>query len=729
MLSTVVVTSTLENNQPIGASSHGEGELASQRVRTSDSTRLLEDVPGVSVYSAGGISGLPVIRGLADDRLRVQVDGMDLMSACPNHMNSVLSYIDPSRVASIDVYAGISPVSTGGDSIGGSIQMKSAPLKFARVGESLLFEGQIGAFYRSNGHARGYNFGASVAGEQAALSYAESNSQSDNYEAAGPFKLPGLPNDFGRISPNEVAASEYSGARNRTLDLALRRSDHLVELGLSEQRIDYEGFPNQRMDMVTLSSTLNPTLPVNYLIDEGEPANVNRLANLRYTGQYGWGVLEGQVFRQRVQHHMDMLPHRNGTMIMPMDTKSTTWGGLLKASIELTETDTVRLGSDFQRYRLDDWWPPIGGPLPGAMCCDDFRNIRDGERDRLGLFAEWETRWTPEWLTLAGLRSDSVRADAGPVQGYSSIPSYQIDADRFNALDRESVDHIWDWTLLTRFSADALQTYEAGIARKTRSPNLYERYPWSTFAMAALMNNFVGDGNGYVGNPDLKPEVAHTVSASADWHDASQEEWGLRFNAYATWVEDFIDAKRCGPPVCSTTSYLTATNAYVLLQYVNQSARLYGFDLSGHRHLGKTGNWGDWSATALVNYIRGENRSTGDNLYHMMPLNAKLTLVHRLGGWTNTAEAQGVAAKTRISQVRNEVTTPGYALFNLRSSYEWKQARLDLEIENVFDTFYLLPLGGAYLGQGNSMTTGGVPWGMSVPGRGRSFNAALNISF
>jgi iron complex outermembrane receptor protein len=139
--------------------------------------------------------------------------------------------------------------------------------------------------------------------------------------------------------------------------------------------------------------------------------------------------------------------------------------------------------------------------------------------------------------------------------------------------------------------------------------------------------------------------------------------------------------------------------------------------------------WGDWSATALLNFIRGENRSTGDNLYHMMPLNAKLTLVHRLGGWTNTAEMQGVAAKTRISQVRNEVTTPGYALFNLRSSYEWKQARLDFEIENVFDTFYLLPLGGAYLSQGNSMTTGGVPWGMSVPGRGRSFNAALNISF
>ena len=40
------------------------------------------------------------------------------------------------------------------------------------------------------------------------------------------------------------------------------------------------------------------------------------------------------------------------------------------------------------------------------------------------------------------------------------------------------------------------------------------------------MNNFVGDGNGYVGNLDLKPEVANTVSVTGDWHDAEQEAWG-----------------------------------------------------------------------------------------------------------------------------------------------------------------------------------------------------------
>ena len=39
------------------------------RVATSDSARLLQDVPGLSLYTAGGVSSLPAIRGLADDRL------------------------------------------------------------------------------------------------------------------------------------------------------------------------------------------------------------------------------------------------------------------------------------------------------------------------------------------------------------------------------------------------------------------------------------------------------------------------------------------------------------------------------------------------------------------------------------------------------------------------------------------------------------------------------------
>ena len=102
-----------------------------------------------------------------------------------------------------------------------------------------------------------------------------------------------------------------------------------------------------------------------------------------------------------------------------------------------------------------------------------------------------------------------------------------------------------------------------------------------------------------------------------------------------------------------------------------------------------------------------------------MPLNAKLAVVQRLGGWTNTAEVQLVDAKNDVSQVRNEIKTAGYGLLNLRSSYEWKQARFDVGIENVFDRLYYYPLGGAYVGQGTPCRqTGGAPYGIRRSGHG-----------
>ena len=112
-----------------------------------------------------------------------------------------------------------------------------------------------------------------------------------------------------------------------------------------------------------------------------------------------------------------------------------------------------------------------------------------------------------------------------------------------------------------------------------------------------------------------------------------------------------------------------------------------------------------------------------------MPLNTKLAVAHSLEAWTTTAELQLVAAKTRVSQVRNEVPTAGYGLLNLRSSYETKRLRFDVGIENLLNRSYALPLGGSYLGQGASMTSLGIPWGVVVPGMGRSVNMALSLRF
>ncbi len=170
----------------------------------------------------------------------------------------------------------------------------------------------------------------------------------------------------------------------------------------------------------------------------------------------------------------------------------------------------------------------------------------------------------------------------------------------------------------------------------------------------------------------------------------------------------------------------TVTNQFVYLQFANQNAHLYGVDVSGFMPLAKTDGLGDFSLSGMLSYVRG--KTSGDNLYNIMPLNAKLAVVQQRGGWTGTVEWHMVAEKRNVSAVRNEMKTAGYGLINLRGSYEWKQVRLDIGVDNLLDKFYHHPLGGAYVGQGATMGMA-VPWGTRVPGMGRSLYAGVTVKF
>ena len=77
----------------------------------------------------------------------------------------------------------------------------------------------------------------------------------------------------------------------------------------------------------------------------------------------------------------------------------------------------------------------------------------------------------------------------------------------------------------------------------------------------------------------------------------------------------------------------------------------------------------------------------------------------------------------------SKVKTEEYSLLHLRSSYQLKNVRFDFGIENALDELYNHPLGGAYMGQGKTMSGTGVPWGELVPGMGRSIYAGVNVKF
>lgn len=669
---------------PLNGARLGSGTLRRRALSSSDTAAILASLPGVAANGGGGFSSMPALRGLTEQRIRITLDGIPVDIACPNDMNTPLSYTDPQTVGSIAVVPGVSPVSMGGDNIAGIIAVESAMPRFAVDGGTLV-TGEASSFYRSNGDAFGGGVTLTVAGKRISATYSGSYTQSDNYDGGG---------NRGVVRSTEYAKTDHQ------LALAAQTRLGLFELKGGYHFSPYEGFPNQYMDMTS---------------------NKSWFLNGRYRGTFAWGDVDASVGYRDTAHRMDFLADKQPGS-MPMNTQIHSFTSAVKLSLPVGPHDTLRVGGDYQHQGMDDWWPPVAGSM--MMGPNPYININDGRRDRLGLFGEWESHWTDRLSTSIGARFDRVRMNTGDVQPYGTGMMNMADAmaaEAFNARSHRRTDNNWSATALASWQASDLLAFELGYAHKSRAPNLYERYAWGRGAMASQMIGWYGDGNGYVGNLDLRSEQADTVSAALRL--TAKGGATLKISPYYTRVNDYIDAVH----LQDLTDMMGMPSGFVQLQFANQDAEFYGVDVSASVPLQRSAHV-ETSFTASAAYVHGRNLSDGGPLYRQMPLDLKMGLAHRIDALELGADVEFVADKNRVDATRNEPRTRGYALVDLRAGYTlplWaKGLKLTVEAKNLFDAGYDLPLGGMSLGDYGA--TGVL---RPVPGMGRSINLGLSTRF
>jgi iron complex outermembrane recepter protein len=657
----------------------GADAIALGAISSSDTASLLS---GVDPAQAGGVSGLPTIHGLGDDRIRIMVNGVPVAAACPMHMNPPLSYIDPSNVGSIEILPGVTPVRFGGDSIAGTIQVDSAAPVFAATEGFIEQTGRLSTFYRSNSAASGAAAAIFMASRDLSLGFQGSATRAGDYlDGAG----------------ERINASRFE-TLNGQFTAAYRRGNHLFEAQAALQHIPYEGFPNADMDM---------------------QRNVAGFFNTRYTGGYAWGELHINAYYDHIQHEMngngpDRYPPSvsiTGFGEFPTRERGQDFGYRVDAGIVASTRDTLRIGSELHAQTLDDRWP---GPPVGMMF--DYVSLNNATRMQWGTFAEWERRWGERWTTQFGVRNDIVRMNTGAVQGYDGIDPV---AASFNATHRARTDVNFDSTLLIRFRPDERQDYTLGLARKNRSPNLYERYAWGTNTIGTI--TWFGDGNGYTGNADLKPETADTASVSGNWHDRDGRLWQLRVISYFTGVQNYIGVL----PLCdSGCSGMTAAQ----LMFANHRARMYGADVNAAYTISDSAVSGVFRITGAAGYVHGEDLSTQTPLYRVMPLHGTVALEYELNSWTGALRFHPVARKKDVDPMRLEPPTAGYSLVDLRTAYEWRSLRLDFAISNLLDRQYANPLGGNWQSALYPPGYGGATF-RPLPAAGRSFDTGFSVKF
>jgi len=667
---------------PVDGQDVGSIAASSPRGQASghNSADSLADAPGVSLHGNGELATIPFLHGLGDERAKIVVDGMTISSACPNHMNPTLSYVAPAQAAQVTVLAGITPVSLGGDSLGGTISVESPAPAFAEPGTKVREDGIFTGYYRSNGNNWGGSLIEGIASEHFSVGYVGSFTTTDDYS-----------DGFGR-----KVTSTYAQSTDHALTLAVQGGRNFFEATGSFHHTPFEGFVNAYMDLTH---------------------NNAASLNVRYRHTLATGSVDARFYWQNTFHEMNFLGDKvavdGAGSTMPMDTHGRDLGYLVRYESAFSALHTLRAGNELHHFRLDDWWPPVAGMAP-MMGPSTFININNGQRTRLGTYAELFSHWNPRWSTLFGVRNDTVWSDAGNVQGYSMM--YAADAAAFNAESHARTDANFDLTALARYDANEHASVEFGYARKNRSPNLYERYTWSTGMMASSMIGWFGDGNMYYGNVALKAETGNVISGTLMLRAQAPKPWELKLTPHLNSIQKFIDV--------DVASMGMMGMGLPLLRFANHGARIYGGDLSGFATLWSNDAAGTGKLSAGGALLHGTRTESNTPLYQMMPMNLRLAIDEDVKGLSAGVGSELVDRKSRLDPNRMELLTPGYSLFNVHAVYKTKFVQGGFRVDNLFNRLYELPLGGNNLDIYNA--TGGMT---SVTGRGRSLAVNLTATF
>ncbi len=626
-----------------------------------DAASQLESVAGAAVVRNGGQTGIVQLRGLSNERVKIRVNGQEITPACPNHMDPPLHYTTSIEMDRLQVTSGPTPVSMGGDSLAGTVEVQSRPLGFSREGNRVT--GELEGGYAGNNDGRDFAAQVVLQGKSASLGYTGS------YQATEDYEFPD-----GTVRDSGIGSTQRHGLK--------------LETNFGANKLDVEVGMHRTRDAGT------PVLPMDMVEDDAVRASV------RYQHSLGDGKLEFRLGYHDIDHLMDnfslrpaagtrmQAPSESRDINLGMEWQTPLAGGDLKLGLEHYSNDF-----DVYQQRMP--------PAPAGT--QDI--INDGNRDRTGLYVDW---WSPRrdaWRTNLGVRYDRVGMDAGQVSAFPGAPAPVVaDAATFNAADRDKTDNNWDATWLTQYTWSKQATLELGLARKTRSPSLLERYEWTPLNASAGL----ADGRTYLGNLNLDPEISHQVNLGLRWKSGA-----AMFNPsiYYNRVSDYIQ----GMPIAR----LDGAGLQVL-QYQNVDAALYGADISWQA------DWSDnWQLGGLLGYVRGRNLDTDDNLYRLSPLKATIFTRYARGAWKAKTELEMAARQDKVAAYNGETETPGWAIVNVLGSYQLSNGlSVTAGADNLFDTRYTRHLDGI-----NRVNGPDLPSGQKMPGMGRNLYLKLGYRF
>ena len=634
-----------------------------------DGAAFIARQPGAAVVANGALSGQVQMRGLFGERILLRINDQHFATGGPNAMDPAMHYAPMMLIDRVEIARGISPVRDG-PGLGGGV---NTILKHARFGDSSSLSPQIdlSSQYRSVDDSVAMGGLVALASDSLRLGVIGS------YETGDDIRFPG-----GRIDSTSFHRAVYG------VQAGFRAGPGEFSLEYRRQDTGRSGNPPFAMDIVYFHTDFARAG------FEGEIDDNLRLeVHANYTG---------------VSHRMnnyELRPAPPVAMTRQSDTYADTMGA--DASLRFGSTDRhIRVGADFE---LIDKGYMLYNPLSPAFF---IHPLDRATSDRVGGYIEWRSGFGAIESEL-GLRVDRHGASTGASRYGPGVPAGPVNLATAFALTGRT----WSGTSidasLRLWAEMGAFTPRLTLAHKTRAPSLIERYSW----LPTEASGGLADGNIYVGDANLKIEKAWIAELGFDWQGDNAY---ARPVVYYRRINDFIQ----GVPFDATPGILNTPVEIVSngsgdptpLRFANIDARIWGADIAFGAQIA-----GPLRLDGVASYVRAERSDIADNLYRMAPANGRLAMSWEESRWSISVEGQFIARQNHVSATNNEAPSAGYVLANISGYWLIRDGvRLDLGIENLFDTYYLEHLAGY-----NRITGSDVPLGSRLPGAGRSAFARI----
>ena len=638
-----------------------------------DTVSLAARTAGGGAVGNGALSGQLSYRGLFGERVLGRVNGQRFATGGPNAMDPPMHYAPSILVEALEIARGVAPVSQG-PSLAGAVNARLVETGFAS-GEAVEASGYLAGQYRSADDSGAVGGRVGLATRDWRIGVIASREEGDDYRFADSRIAGGTlfeRNLYGVHAGAKVAGGE--------LFAEYRRSE-----------TDPSGNPPFALDIVYFDT--------DFL-------------------QGGWrGELAPQVALEvkaghvAVRHLMDNVTLRRPIPAQQRSTFASADTFTADARLRFgTATRHIAIGADLEEA---DRFVRITDPTNANFHIDSQPDV---EAQRIGGFVEARLGFGA-LEAEAGLRVDRTTQNAGvPTLGTAVPMGPRGLANAFIASAREASDTTLDAVMRVWVPGDEA-TPRLTLARKTRVPSVLERFAW----LPTEASYGLADGNIYVGNQALKPEVAWIAEVGVD-----MESGGFTFRPTAFYrrVDDYIQ----GTPFDATPGVIDSTVEMVSsmngdatpLMFRNVDAELFGIDADFSAVLAER-----VMLEGTASYVRGKRRDMADNLYRVPPLSARLAAMWHGQGWFAGAEVTAAAKQAKVSATNGETASGGYAMVNLFASLTLApDVVLDAGIENLFDRFYQPHLAGL-----NRVGASDVPVGQRLPGAGRGVWVRTSLRF